>query len=59
MADESRATCRSCDGDGCRNNILEDIAREQILTTGYFAIIPGTADKPDGKARPFGRGNRA
>ncbi|XP_019752414.1 von Willebrand factor A domain-containing protein 7-like isoform X1 [Hippocampus comes] len=49
LADESRATCRSCDGDDCRNNILEDIAREQILTTGYFAVIPGTASKPTGK----------
>ncbi|XP_051903526.1 von Willebrand factor A domain-containing protein 7-like [Hippocampus zosterae] len=48
LADESRATCRSCDGDDCSNNILEDIARDQILTTGYFAIIPGTS-KPSGK----------
>ncbi|KAJ4930161.1 hypothetical protein JOQ06_019174 [Pogonophryne albipinna] len=36
IAEESRATCRNCDGDDCRNNILEDIIEEGILTSGYF-----------------------
>ncbi|XP_062262987.1 von Willebrand factor A domain-containing protein 7-like [Platichthys flesus] len=47
-AAKSRATCRSCNGDDCTNNILEDILREKILTTGYFEFLPGSS-KPDGK----------
>ncbi|XP_034461474.1 von Willebrand factor A domain-containing protein 7-like [Hippoglossus hippoglossus] len=47
-AAKSRATCRSCNGDDCRNNILEDILREKILTTGYFEFLPGVS-KPNGK----------
>ncbi|KAM8740973.1 von Willebrand factor A domain-containing protein 7-like [Acanthopagrus schlegelii] len=39
-----RATCRSCDGDDCTNNILEDIKQENILTSGYFG-----SSKPAGK----------
>ncbi|XP_076606906.1 von Willebrand factor A domain-containing protein 7-like [Chaetodon auriga] len=46
IAAESRATCRNCDGDDCRNNILEDIQNDKILISGYFAIL-GT--KPQGK----------
>ncbi|KAI3373763.1 hypothetical protein L3Q82_022348 [Scortum barcoo] len=49
IADESRATCRSCDGDDCRNNILEDIIKEKILTSGYFGIVPFASTKPKGK----------
>ncbi|XP_061595746.1 von Willebrand factor A domain-containing protein 7-like [Cololabis saira] len=49
IAEESRATCRSCDGDDCRNNILDDIIAQKILTSGYFSIIPGVATKPEGK----------
>uniref|UniRef100_UPI0037E7810C von Willebrand factor A domain-containing protein 7-like n=1 Tax=Semicossyphus pulcher TaxID=241346 RepID=UPI0037E7810C len=49
IADESRATCRSCDGDDCRNNILEDIIEEQILTSGYFGVVPLSSTKPAGK----------
>nr|XP_029133505.1 von Willebrand factor A domain-containing protein 7-like [Labrus bergylta] len=49
IADESRATCRSCDGDDCRNNILEDIIEENILTSGYFGVVPLTSTKPKGK----------
>ncbi|XP_060942356.1 von Willebrand factor A domain-containing protein 7-like [Limanda limanda] len=47
-AAKSRATCRSCNGNDCTNNILEDILREKILTTGYFKLVPGFS-KPDGK----------
>ncbi|XP_060942358.1 von Willebrand factor A domain-containing protein 7-like [Limanda limanda] len=47
-AAKSKATCRSCNGDDCTNNILEDILREKILTTGYFELLPGSS-KPDGK----------
>ncbi|KAI3373209.1 hypothetical protein L3Q82_006518 [Scortum barcoo] len=47
IAAESRATCRSCDGNDCRNNILEDILQEKILTSGYFGIF--TSTKPKGK----------
>ncbi|XP_051258150.1 von Willebrand factor A domain-containing protein 7 [Dicentrarchus labrax] len=49
IADESRATCRNCDGDDCRNNILEDIINERILTSGYFGIVPFVSTKPKGK----------
>ncbi|XP_077401952.1 von Willebrand factor A domain-containing protein 7-like [Vanacampus margaritifer] len=42
-------TCRSCDGDDCSNNILESITQNQILTTGYFGIIPVIDTKPSGK----------
>ncbi|XP_028277934.1 von Willebrand factor A domain-containing protein 7-like, partial [Parambassis ranga] len=47
IADKSRATCRSCDGNDCSNNILEDIISEQILTSGYFGVL--TSTKPKGK----------
>ncbi|XP_071377847.1 von Willebrand factor A domain-containing protein 7-like [Centroberyx affinis] len=49
IAAESRATCRNCDGDDCRNNILEDIIQENILTSGYFGIVPFVSTKPEGK----------
>ncbi|XP_008292454.1 von Willebrand factor A domain-containing protein 7-like, partial [Stegastes partitus] len=49
LTDESRATCRSCNGDDCTNNILEDIIEEQILTSGYFGIVPFVSTKPKGK----------
>ncbi|XP_054610407.1 von Willebrand factor A domain-containing protein 7-like [Dunckerocampus dactyliophorus] len=48
IAGQSQATCRSCDGDDCRNNILDDITQGDILTSGYFAVIPGLT-KPSGK----------
>ncbi|XP_047463491.1 von Willebrand factor A domain-containing protein 7-like [Mugil cephalus] len=46
IAAEGRATCRSCDGDNCRNNILEDVLEQKILTSGYFGFLPF---KPRGK----------
>nr|XP_015817322.2 von Willebrand factor A domain-containing protein 7 [Nothobranchius furzeri]XP_054586738.1 von Willebrand factor A domain-containing protein 7 [Nothobranchius furzeri] len=46
IANESRKTCRSCNGDDCSNNILEDILKENILTSGYFSLLPS---KPSGK----------
>nr|XP_046266994.1 von Willebrand factor A domain-containing protein 7-like [Scatophagus argus] len=49
IAEESRATCRSCDGQDCRNNILEDIINERILTSGYFGVVPFVSTKPKGK----------
>ncbi|XP_049897241.1 von Willebrand factor A domain-containing protein 7-like [Epinephelus moara] len=50
IAAESRATCRDCNGDNCTNNILEDILRENILTTGYFNFV----SKPRGKCNHGG-----
>ncbi|TMS13764.1 von Willebrand factor A domain-containing protein 7 [Larimichthys crocea] len=47
--DESRATCRNCDGDNCTNNILEDIIEQKILTSGYFGVVPFFSTKPKGK----------
>ncbi|XP_028321748.1 von Willebrand factor A domain-containing protein 7-like isoform X2 [Gouania willdenowi] len=49
LADVNRATCRSCEGDDCTNNILEDIIEEQVLTSGYFGIVPVLSTKPPGK----------
>ncbi|XP_071377870.1 von Willebrand factor A domain-containing protein 7-like [Centroberyx affinis] len=49
IAGESRATCRSCDGNDCRNNILQDILQENLLTSGYFGIVPFISTKPKGK----------
>ncbi|KAK1883219.1 von Willebrand factor A domain containing protein 7 [Dissostichus eleginoides] len=51
IAAKDRATCRNCDGKDCRNNILEDILQEKILTSGYFALnLPLiSSSKPEGK----------
>ncbi|XP_039682395.1 von Willebrand factor A domain-containing protein 7-like [Perca fluviatilis] len=49
IAAESRATCRNCNGDDCSNNILDDILREKILTSGYFNFVPFFSTKPKGK----------
>ncbi|KAK9536523.1 hypothetical protein VZT92_006297 [Zoarces viviparus] len=49
IAAESRATCRNCNGDDCTNNILEDILREKILTSGYFVFSISSSPKPTGK----------
>ncbi|XP_041658168.1 von Willebrand factor A domain-containing protein 7-like [Cheilinus undulatus] len=49
IAEESRPTCRNCDGDDCKNNILEDIIQEKVLTSGYFGVVPGSSTKPPGK----------
>ncbi|XP_071362021.1 von Willebrand factor A domain-containing protein 7-like [Trachinotus anak] len=49
IAGISRATCRSCDGDDCTNNILEDIIQERVLTSGYFGVVPVVSTKPKGK----------
>ncbi|XP_074468130.1 von Willebrand factor A domain-containing protein 7-like [Sebastes fasciatus] len=49
IAAVTRATCRNCNGDDCRDNILEDILREKILTSGYFNFVPFFSTKPAGK----------
>ncbi|XP_010903893.2 von Willebrand factor A domain-containing protein 7 [Esox lucius] len=47
VADKNTPTCRSCAGEDCKNNILEEIIGDKKLTTAYFAfIIPS---KPEGK----------
>ncbi|MEQ2293575.1 hypothetical protein AMECASPLE_034958 [Ameca splendens] len=46
IAAKTRATCRSCSGDDCRNNILKDILDNKILTSGYFSQNPFS--KPSG-----------
>lgn len=50
-ADETRATCRNCDGNNCSNNILDDIIAEGVLTSGYFSLKPVGATKPIGTER--------
>ncbi|KAM4726269.1 von Willebrand factor A domain-containing protein 7-like [Anableps anableps] len=44
----TRETCRSCEGDDCKNNILEDILLEKVLTSGYFDVF-SSSSKPPGK----------
>ncbi|MED6279196.1 hypothetical protein CHARACLAT_031993 [Characodon lateralis] len=46
IAAKTRATCRSCSGDDCRNNILKDILDNKILTSAYFSLNPFS--KPSG-----------
>ncbi|CAL9685255.1 unnamed protein product [Knipowitschia caucasica] len=43
----SQATCRNCIGQ-CTNNILNNIIRDKILTSGYYTVAPDTS-KPAGK----------
>ncbi|XP_047463493.1 von Willebrand factor A domain-containing protein 7-like [Mugil cephalus] len=52
IAAKGRETCRNCDGDNCRNNILEDVLEQKILTSGYFGFLPF---KPRGKCSHGGR----
>lgn len=47
-AAKSRATCSNCDEDVCRGNILDDILRDDVLTSGYFGVTL-TATKPNGE----------
>ncbi|CAL8282247.1 unnamed protein product [Arctogadus glacialis] len=49
LAAESRPTCRSCVGEDCSDNILEDVLRDGLLTSGYFAIVPLVSTKPPGE----------
>ncbi|XP_037603512.1 von Willebrand factor A domain-containing protein 7-like [Sebastes umbrosus] len=55
IAAVTRATCRNCNGDDCRDNILEDILREKILTSGYFDFVPVLSTKPAGKCSHGGK----
>ena len=54
-----KATCRECPrnkpglmgltkGRSCMSNILEDIIKDKILTSGYFSVDP-LATKPKGR----------
>ncbi|XP_014833002.1 PREDICTED: von Willebrand factor A domain-containing protein 7-like [Poecilia mexicana] len=47
IAAKTRATCLSCNGNDCRNNIRSDILKNNILTSGYFSLNPFA--KPTGK----------
>ncbi|XP_054907450.1 von Willebrand factor A domain-containing protein 7-like [Poeciliopsis prolifica] len=58
IADESRVTCRNCVGDDCTNNILEDVIAGQILTSGYFGLVPVVSTKPPGKCSHGGSFDR-
>lgn len=55
IAAPTRATCRSCNDDDCRNNILEDIIREKVITSGYFSLAIIGASKPPGKCSHGGK----
>lgn len=47
IADSKTATCKSCVNDNCTDNILPEILKNKILTSGYFSPI--FSDKPTGK----------
>ncbi|XP_051982732.1 von Willebrand factor A domain-containing protein 7-like [Xyrauchen texanus] len=47
LAGLNTATCRSCDGENCSNNILPEILQQKLLTSGYFSLLSST--KPAGK----------
>lgn len=49
IAAPNRATCRNCVGDDCTNNILDDIIRERVITSGFFSLAIIGASKPSGK----------
>ncbi|XP_028302235.1 von Willebrand factor A domain-containing protein 7-like isoform X2 [Gouania willdenowi] len=40
-------TCRNCNGNNCKNNILPDVLQQGLLTSGYFNIF--SSKKPTGK----------
>ncbi|XP_041037138.1 von Willebrand factor A domain-containing protein 7-like, partial [Carcharodon carcharias] len=46
-AAKDERTCRDCETDVCHNNILESIQSRNVLTTGYFNVLP--FGKPRGK----------
>ncbi|XP_072533312.1 von Willebrand factor A domain-containing protein 7-like [Salminus brasiliensis] len=46
IADPSTPTCRSCKGNDCSGNLLEEIMTQKKLTSGYFSL---TFTKPKGK----------
>ncbi|XP_060942361.1 von Willebrand factor A domain-containing protein 7-like [Limanda limanda] len=56
-ASKSQATCRSCNGNDCTNNILANILQDKILTSGYFGIR-SRSSKPDGKCSHGGQLDR-
>ncbi|XP_061755101.1 von Willebrand factor A domain-containing protein 7-like [Nerophis ophidion] len=58
IAAVNRATCRSCNGDDCSDNILEDIKRDNVLTSGYFSLFPTVPFKPAGKCSHGGTFDR-
>ncbi|XP_056590286.1 von Willebrand factor A domain-containing protein 7 [Triplophysa dalaica] len=46
-ADSKTATCKSCVNDDCTDNILPEIQKNKILTSGYFSLV--FPKKPAGK----------
>ncbi|KAL2097666.1 hypothetical protein ACEWY4_006873 [Coilia grayii] len=47
LAGPTTATCRSCTGGNCSDNILPDILQQKKLTSGYFSLF--SSAKPAGK----------
>ncbi|XP_062852458.1 von Willebrand factor A domain-containing protein 7-like [Trichomycterus rosablanca] len=45
--DQETPTCRSCNGNNCTGNILEEILTQKKLTSGYFSMF--SLEKPKGK----------
>ncbi|XP_057698886.1 von Willebrand factor A domain-containing protein 7-like [Corythoichthys intestinalis] len=43
-------TCRNCEGDNCDDNILPNVLKKKVLTSGYFGIF-----KPGGKCSHGGK----
>uniref|UniRef100_A0A3Q2WP71 Uncharacterized protein n=1 Tax=Haplochromis burtoni TaxID=8153 RepID=A0A3Q2WP71_HAPBU len=47
LAGPSTPTCNSCTGDACTENILPEVLKQGLLTSGYFSTF--SSSKPAGK----------
>lgn len=48
-ADINTPTCRNCKGGNCEDNILPELLKQGLLTSGYFSII--SSAKPAGNLK--------
>nr|XP_020476228.1 von Willebrand factor A domain-containing protein 7-like [Monopterus albus] len=56
LADPVTPTCRGCVGGDCSNNLLPEVLKKRLLTSGYFSMF--SSSKPAGKCShggPFDR----
>lgn len=48
-SDLSTPTCRNCKGDNCEDNLLPELLKQRLLTSGYFSLFSST--KPPGNLK--------
>lgn len=56
LAGPSTPTCRNCTGGNCENNLLPELMKQGLLTSGYFSI--SSSAKPSGKCSHGGSFDR-